>query len=66
MKVLDKAQVAELRRLIRWWDGIAADYRAAIVATNEPGYEAELRQLEIDARAKVHRLREQLRAAGLP
>lgn len=64
--ILTREQVGELRRLIRWWDGIAADYRAAIAATTDPSYQAELRQLEVDARAKVHRLREQLRQTGLP
>jgi hypothetical protein len=60
---------AELRRLIRWFAGIAADYKAArleAVDDKDIGKMAELQRLEYEARQKSEDYRTQLRKAGYP
>lgn len=58
---------AELRRLIRWFGGIADDYRSArlgAVDDHDIGKMAELHKLEQEARKKAEDYRAQLRKAG--
>lgn len=66
MKTFNKVEAAETRRLIRWFEGIANDYRAAIAEATDPSKLLDLRQLEAEARGRAQQLRAQLRAAGLP
>jgi len=52
------AEVAEIRRLAKWWDGIADDYDAALYEREQSGQDtAGLRRQERDARQMAAQLR---------
>lgn len=60
---------AELRRLVRWFLGIANDYRAArleAVDAQDAVKMAELSRLESEARQRAEDFQAQLRKAGHP
>jgi hypothetical protein len=59
----------EMRRLVKWWEGIANDYRTArleAVDAKDIGKMAELERLEQDARKRAADFQAQLRKAGHP
>lgn len=62
----NRAEVAETRRLIAWYEACAADYKSAAAATEDKDKIYELVGLEDDAHRRAQQLRAQLRAAGLP